>query len=75
MIDNRLSAIMGRERVNISELARRAGCSRGTVSKLYHEQTRQLDMDVLDRLCEVMGMQPGDILVYVPSESAEKEGE
>ncbi len=68
MIDNRLSAIMGRERVNISELARRARCSRGTVSKLYHEQTRQLDMDVLDRLCRALGVQPGDLLVYEPDE-------
>ncbi len=39
MIDNRLSEVLGRRRMNVSELARGAGISRSATHKLYHDQT------------------------------------
>ncbi len=68
MIDNRLSEIMGRQRVNVSDLARRTGVTRNTVAKLYHGEAQQVDLRVLDRVCWALGVQPGDLLVYEPDE-------
>ncbi len=68
MIENRLSEVMGRRRISISELGRRAGVTRNTVARLYHGQTRQIDLVVLRRLCEALGVTPGDVLVYMPDE-------
>ncbi len=68
MINNRLSEVMGRQRINVSELARRAGVTRSTVAKLYHDEAQQVDLRVLDRVCAALGVEVGEILVhYVPT--------
>ncbi len=66
MIDNRLSEILGRRRMNVSELARGAGISRSTAHKLYHDRAESFDREVLDRVCTYLGVGVGDILVHVP---------
>lgn len=40
-----------------------------TMQRLRHKQS--VSYDVLAKLCELLGCQPGDILEYVPSEGAE----
>ncbi len=72
MIDNRLSEIMGRQRINVSELARRAGLTRSTVAKLYHDEAQQVDLRVLDRVCAALGVDVGEILVRLPGEPGEQ---
>ncbi len=73
MIDNRLSEIMGRRRMGVTDVARAAGISRIAAHRLYHGTTKQVDLGVLDRVCKALGVQVGDILVYVPDEG-EKNG-
>ncbi len=70
MIDNRLSEVLGRRRMNVSELARGAGISRSAAHKLYHDRTESFDRDVLDRVCAFLGVSVGDLLVYVPADQA-----
>ncbi len=70
MIDNRLSEVLGRRRMNVSELARGAGISRSAAHKLYHDRTESFDRDVLDRVCAFLGVGVGDLLVYVPADQA-----
>ncbi len=65
MIDNRVSEVMGRKRINVSELARGAGISRNAAHALYHATNRQVDLDVLDRVCLFLGVQVGDLFVYI----------
>ncbi len=64
VIDNRLSEVMGRQRVNISELARRAGVSRNTVAKIYRGEAQRVDLLVLDGICDALGVGVGDFLVH-----------
>ncbi len=71
MIDNRLSEVLGRRRMNVSELARGAGISRSAAHKLYHDRTESFDREVLDRVCAFLGVGIGDLLVYVPDEPVE----
>ncbi len=73
MIDNRLSEVLGRRRMNVSELARGAGISRSAAHKLYHDRTESFDREVLDRVCGFLGVGIGDLLVYVPDGQAEVE--
>ncbi len=73
MIDNRLSEVLGRRRMNVSELARGAGISRSAAHKLYHDRTESFDREVLDRVCAFLGVGVGDLLVYVPDEQTEAE--
>ncbi|MDP9353161.1 MAG: helix-turn-helix transcriptional regulator [Chloroflexota bacterium] len=73
MIDNRLSEVLGRRRMNVSELARGAGISRSAAHKLYHDRTESFDRDVLDRVCAFLGVDVGDLLVYVPADQSKAE--
>lgn len=68
MIESRLSEILGRRRLSVTELARQADVSRDAVARLYHDGAKQVDLRVLDRVCAALGVQPGDVLVSVTDE-------
>jgi transcriptional regulator with XRE-family HTH domain len=44
------------------QLAEEAGVRQATISELETGKTRRVDLDVLDRLCGVLGVEPGDLL-------------
>jgi putative transcriptional regulator len=66
MIQSRLSTIMGSQRMKQTELARKTGLSYQTVHSLYHAKTDMMALSTLDALCRALGVQVGDLLVYVP---------
>lgn len=66
MIRNKLSEMLGRRRMSIAELTRRAGISYPAARNLYSDQTRRYDAGVLERICEALDCQPGDLLEYIP---------
>lgn len=51
-------------RMTQKELSERTGIRPGTISKLYHETTKRLEIEHLDRLCAVLKCQPGDLLEW-----------
>lgn len=63
----KLSTILGERRLKMTDVARATGLSRNTIWGLYHDRVRKVDYHVLDKLCEFLGCQVGDLLVYVPS--------
>lgn len=71
-IESRLSAIMGARRMDISELAEKAGIAYGTAHSLYHHKNKQIHFNVIARVCEALDVQPGDIFVYVPDGEEEQ---
>jgi putative transcriptional regulator len=60
---------MGERKLHQSDVARGAMLSKGVVFDLYHERTRRIDYETLEKLCRFFGCQPGDLLVYVPEGS------
>ena len=55
MIENRLSEIMGRKRLKISDVVNRSGLARNTVAELYHGRAKRVDIETLDKLCYPYG--------------------
>ncbi len=45
------------------ELAKRAKVRQATISDLERGEGRRIGFDVLDRLCAVLGVEPGDLIV------------
>jgi putative transcriptional regulator len=45
-----------------SELARRSGISFVTVNAIANNRTAQVSLGTLDRLCDVLGCDPGELL-------------
>ena len=62
MIKCHLSTLMGEKKVNIAEVARATGLNRNTVTLLYEESARRVDLDAIDKLCEFFNCQVGELL-------------
>lgn len=54
------------------ELAEKTGIRPATVSALYHETIKRLEIEQIDKICDVLDCQPGDILERVPNKSKDK---
>ena len=60
-----LSRILGERRIKMIELARMAGVAENTVRFLYHEQAKGVTFEVMDKICEALACQPGELFERV----------
>ena len=72
MIRCRLSTYMGREKLTMVEVAKKIGVHRNTISLLYKEDAKKVDLETLEKLCDLFDCSVGDML-YLEKESAIKE--
>ena len=66
MIVCRLADILDKRSMSRRELARQTGLNINTVCKLANNAHTMLHLGVLEAVCEVLGVQPGEVLHYVP---------
>lgn len=66
MITNKLSEIMGRKRIRMSELGVMTKLGRGTIHSLYHDKSKGIDFQTLDKICIALECTPNDILEFKP---------
>ncbi|MGG4503850.1 helix-turn-helix domain-containing protein [Paenibacillus polymyxa] len=65
MIVNKLSEIMGRKRLKISDVVEMTGLARNTVSELYHDRAKRVDFETLNKLCVALEcVNLNDIIEY-----------
>lgn len=67
MIRIYLSRLLGERRMTQSELAKRTGIRPTTVGEYYHELIERINVDHLDKMCEVLGCKLSDLIDYIPS--------
>lgn len=69
----RLAVIIADRETDYKAVASAAGLHPVTVNRLKntYEMPSRLDRDTLEKLCRVLECQPGDLLRYVPEETAE----
>lgn len=65
MIVNRIGDLARQRDLNVQELARKAKVSYGTAHGLYTGASKRIDLDVLDKMCAALEVQPGDLFVRV----------
>jgi putative transcriptional regulator len=65
MIRCHLSRLLGERKLKITDVARDTGINRGTLTRLYHETAERIELDVLDKLCEYLGVTVPDLLERV----------
>lgn len=69
MIVNRLPEILELKNISIRELSRLTGITYTTIRAVYHGGRRSVQLDVLDSICNILEIQPGDIYQYYQNES------
>lgn len=66
MIKNKLSELMGRKRLNMAEVARMSKLSHITLFKIYHNKTKQIGIETINKLCWALECNVQDLFEYVP---------
>jgi putative transcriptional regulator len=72
MIKLKLSDLLGKHKMTQKALAEKTGIRPGTVSKMYYEEIKRIDIMHLDSICELFECQLTDLIEYIPNEGAEK---
>jgi putative transcriptional regulator len=62
MIVTRLQDILTERSISRRELARRSGLNIATVCKLANNDNRMVNLATIDRVCEALQVEPGDLL-------------
>ncbi|EOX4341077.1 helix-turn-helix domain-containing protein [Vibrio cholerae] len=67
MIRCHLARMMGEHKMRIADVSRETGLSRTTITLLYKETAQKVDLDALDKLCQLFDCQLNDLLERVPN--------
>ena len=73
MIIINIDVMLAKRKMNVSELADKVGFTMANVSLLKNGKIKALKISTLDKLCQVLDCQPGDLLEYVTGEENEDE--
>ena len=73
MIRCHFARLLGERKLKISDVARDTGINRGTLTRLYYETAERVELDVLDKLCEYLGVDLPELLERVAEANQEAE--
>ncbi len=66
MIKNRLSEIMGYKRIKGYEIINLTGIGRKTLYNIYHDKTKGIEFETLNKLCFALDCTTNDLFKYIP---------
>ncbi|MDO9491218.1 helix-turn-helix transcriptional regulator [Acetobacterium sp.] len=59
-----IDVLLAQRKMSVTELSQKVGITMANLSILKNEKARAIRFSTLEKLCEVLDCQPGDILVY-----------
>lgn len=63
-----LDVMMARRKISLGELAEQVGITQANLSILKTEKAKAIRFSTLEKICDELGCQPGDILEYEADE-------
>lgn len=69
MIVVRLDVVMALQKIKGKDLAQELGITEANLSKLKTGNIKAVRLSTLNRLCEILNCQPGDLFEYVEEET------
>lgn len=67
-----LSRKLGEVRWTQADLSRRTGIRPSTINEMYNELCERVNLEYLDRICNVLNCDLSEILVYSPPKDREE---
>lgn len=61
----RVSELLGKHKMTQKELSIRTGIRPATISSLYHETVKRIEISHIDKLCTAFNCTPEDLFKYV----------
>ena len=68
MIVIRVDMMLAKRKMSVTELTEKVGLTMANVSLLKNGKVKAVKLSTLNKICEVLNCQPGDILEYVEGE-------
>lgn len=68
MIKIKLSDLLGKHKMTQKALADAANIRPATVSKMYYEEVKRIDIKHLNSICKVFDCEISELLEYIPDE-------
>jgi putative transcriptional regulator len=60
-----LSKLLGERKLRASDVAKKTGINKNTLSALYNENVSGIKFDTLEKLCKFLDCKVGDLVEYV----------
>ena len=61
MIKSNLPVLLAERRLKVADLIRMTDISKSTMHKIYNDQTTRIDFETIDKICEALDVQVGDL--------------
>ena len=68
MIRIRLSDLLGKHKMSQKALSDLTKIRPATISKMYYEESKRLDIQQLNSICHVFNCEISDLLEYIPDD-------
>ena len=68
MIRIKLSDLLGKHKMTQKTLAELAHMRPATVSKMYYEEVKRIDVTQLNNICKTFNCEISDLLEYIPDD-------
>ena len=68
MIRIKLSDLLGQHKMTQAALSRATKIRPATISKMYYEESKRLDISRLNRICNVFNCEISDLIEYIPDD-------
>ncbi len=68
MIKVKLSDLLGKKKMTQKKLSEETGIRPGTISKMYYEDVKRVDIRHLDKMCKVFKCRLDELIEYIPDE-------
>ena len=69
MIKIKLSELLGRHKMTQKALASATRIRPATISKMYYEETKRIDISQLNSICSALNCEISELLEYIPDGS------
>lgn len=63
-----LGRLLGERKLRASEVSRKTGINKNTLSSLYNERVSGIRFDTLEKLCRFLDCSVNDLIEYIPNE-------
>lgn len=60
-----ISTLLGKHKMTMSDLSNLTGIRVNTISNLYYEETKRIEIDQINALCKALNCTVGDIFEYI----------
>jgi len=61
MVRCNLSRLMGEKKLKVIDVARETGLHRNTITLLYKETATRVDLETIEKLCQLFNCEVGDL--------------